>query len=125
MRSYVKAVFAFTVLGSALAAPPSPYSKPFEHLKRQANASTSGLTVDLGYEVYDGYHNSTANINYWNGQAGPCENCKYSRLTFEKHSLRGTPIGRVPMAATAASNIEPKPSDQCERVRSNMSPKSY
>lgn len=54
---------------SVFAAPPSPHSKPFEHayLKRQTNSTSGSLRVDLGYEIYEGFHNSTANINYWKG----------------------------------------------------------
>ncbi|KAK3716386.1 hypothetical protein LTR37_006536 [Vermiconidia calcicola] len=52
----------------AWAAPSSPHSQPLEHLKRQANATeSSDLQVDLGYEIYEGYHNATADINYWKG----------------------------------------------------------
>ena len=68
MRSYIAGLLAFTSLVSA--APPSPHSKPFAHSysKRQANSTSGGsLKVDLGYEVYEGYHNSTFDINWWKG----------------------------------------------------------
>jgi hypothetical protein len=67
MRSYVAILLASASL--ALAAPPSPHSRPFDHIyaKRQANGTSGSLQVDLGYEVYEGYHNSTADINYWKG----------------------------------------------------------
>ena len=67
MRSYITSLLALTSL--ALAAPLEPHSRPFDHAfsKRQANSTSSSLQVDLGYEVYEGYHNSTADINYWKG----------------------------------------------------------
>lgn len=34
---------------------------------RSANASSSGLQVDLGYAVYEGVANSTTNLNSWLG----------------------------------------------------------
>lgn len=48
--------------------PPSAHTKPFEHLKRQANGtSTADLQVDLGYAVYEGVSNESIGINYWKG----------------------------------------------------------
>lgn len=67
MRSYIVALLASANL--ILAAPPSAHSRPFEsaYLKRQTNSTSGNLQVDLGYEVYEGYHNSTFNINWWKG----------------------------------------------------------
>jgi hypothetical protein len=47
-----------------------PQSQPFKHalLARQDSGNNS-LTVDLGYGVYQGYANSSTNINTWRGYA--------------------------------------------------------
>ena len=34
---------------------------------RQASNSSSSLQIDLGYEIYQGYANSTSNLNIWKG----------------------------------------------------------
>ena len=68
MFAFKSGLFALVALRVALAAPPSPHGKPFEHLKRQANSSASSdLEVDLGYEIYQGEHNESSSINYWKG----------------------------------------------------------
>ncbi|KAK5168275.1 uncharacterized protein LTR77_006844 [Saxophila tyrrhenica] len=68
MRTTISSFLALASTQLAWAAPPSAHSKPFEHLKRQANSSSSAnLQVDLGYEVYEGYHNSTSDLNSWKG----------------------------------------------------------
>ena len=68
MVNVYSCLLALACVQSVWCAPPRAHSKPFEHVKRQANStSSSGLQVDLGYEIYEGYHNSTANINYWKG----------------------------------------------------------
>lgn len=67
------AIAAVLLGSSALAAPPSPHSNPFKNIarqataKRQATSNSSSLRVDLGYEIYEGYHNATANIDVWKG----------------------------------------------------------
>lgn len=44
----------------------SPLTKVLE--ARQTNGSTaSSLQVDLGYGIYEGYLNSTTNLNNWRG----------------------------------------------------------
>jgi hypothetical protein len=68
MRSCIAGLLAFASFVTA--APPLPHSKPFAqaYSKRQANGTSGGtLQVDLGYEVYEGFHNSTSDINYWKG----------------------------------------------------------
>ena len=53
-----------------LAAPPSPHSDPFKSIARQANArrqDSNDLQVDLGYEIYQGYHNDTSDLDIWKG----------------------------------------------------------
>ena len=62
------------LLTNTLAAPPSPHSDPFKNLARQAtpkrqssSSSNNSLQVDLGYEIYQGYHNSTSNLDIWKG----------------------------------------------------------
>lgn len=64
---FSSAVFAL-LASSALAAPPQPFSDPFKRIARQAQAqNSSALQVDLGYEVYQGYQNSTSELNIWKG----------------------------------------------------------
>ena len=46
------------------AAPSKPYDVLSAPYKRQSGPS---LTVDLGYETYEGFFNSTTNINNWLG----------------------------------------------------------
>lgn len=68
MFSVLTGLLAFSSLVSA--APPSAHTRPFENVyqKRQANSTSSGnLQIDLGYEIYEGSHNATADINYWKG----------------------------------------------------------
>ena len=59
------ASFAATVIAS-----PFPNGKPFHAVwsKRQSSSS-SPLTVDLGYEVYQGVANATTKLNTFKGYA--------------------------------------------------------
>jgi len=65
--------FKFSGVCVALAATVSaaPFSNgPFDSAfsKRQSpDVSSTNLTVDLGYEVYQGYWNSESGINSWQG----------------------------------------------------------
>jgi hypothetical protein len=45
-------------------------SRPFKHaLLARQDSDTDALTVDLGYGVYQGYFNTSTNINTWKGCA--------------------------------------------------------
>lgn len=63
----------FLTLCSALfaaATPPRYRPKPFSAVKEKRQSSMgsmSGLQVDLGYEIYQGIHNTTTNLNTWKG----------------------------------------------------------
>ena len=35
--------------------------------RQSTGGSSSNLTVDLGYEIYQGYLNSTSGLNIWKG----------------------------------------------------------
>ncbi|KZF20748.1 alpha/beta-hydrolase [Xylona heveae TC161] len=50
-------------------ASPVPRDSPFEDMlsKRQSAPMNSSLMVDLGYEMYNGVHNSTSGLNTWLG----------------------------------------------------------
>jgi hypothetical protein len=62
------AFLALALVQVARTAPPPANSRPFANLKRQANyTGSSNLQVDLGYGVYQGYHNATADLNEWKG----------------------------------------------------------
>lgn len=68
MRFVLSTVGAATLATVALAAPPSPHSDPFKNLARQAKRQNAdSLQVDLGYEIYQGYHNDTSDLNIWKG----------------------------------------------------------
>lgn len=68
MRRTIALLAAFAAIDSVLAAPPIAHSRPFDHVKRQANSSATGdLQVDLGYSIYQGAPNGTSGINYWKG----------------------------------------------------------
>lgn len=45
----------------------SALSTPYALHARQANTTVSGLEVDLGYSVYKGWHNASANLNIFQG----------------------------------------------------------
>lgn len=63
-------LFTAGVLTLAAAASPSSYrSRPYaQHVRRQAAATNNGsLTVDLGYEVYQGWRNETQELDVFYG----------------------------------------------------------
>jgi hypothetical protein len=35
--------------------------------RQSGDSAESPLRIDLGYEIYEGYLNSTSNLNTWNG----------------------------------------------------------
>lgn len=60
----------FTTLRLATLAAGSPAvynAQPYAHHTRQASYNNKSLEVDLGYSVYKGYANSTANLNVFQG----------------------------------------------------------
>lgn len=70
MRLITLSTAAALLTTGSLAAPPSPYNDPFKHIARQAHTKrqdSNDLQVDLGYEVYQGYHNDTSNLDIWKG----------------------------------------------------------
>lgn len=70
MPSFSTLVGALLGAASLAASAAVPLAQPFEHVKtkRQSqNSSSSGLEVDLGYEVYEGYNNATTSLNVWKG----------------------------------------------------------
>lgn len=47
---------------------PSYNSLPFSAFNAgQVTAGSTGLQVDLGYSVYEGYNNATTGLNVWRG----------------------------------------------------------
>lgn len=60
---------SITMLSRALlfASSVSALSTPYALHARQANTTVSGLEVDLGYSVYKGWHNASANLNIFQG----------------------------------------------------------
>ena len=57
-------LFAATLCAHASAVLPT---RPFEAVKRQASSTNDSLLVDLGYAIYQGVANTTANVNSWKG----------------------------------------------------------
>jgi len=56
----------FFLLGCS--ARPSLNPLPFAAFDtRQVTTESSGLQVDLGYAVYEGYNNATTGLNVWRG----------------------------------------------------------
>jgi L-cysteine desulfidase len=66
---------AFLGAVSLAASAAVPIAQPFEHVKAKRESmntsGSSGLVVDLGYEVYGGFSNQTTGINIWRGYARP------------------------------------------------------
>jgi len=49
---------------------PQPNAKPFADalsIISERAVTSLNLTVDLGYGLYNGYHNTSANLNIWRG----------------------------------------------------------
>ena len=61
-----------TLLLAAVSASPKFNSRPFSAVYSKRQASPDPLTVDLGYEVYQGTSNSTNGLNSWLGYAFHC-----------------------------------------------------
>ncbi len=55
--------------GTVLAAPQYNAPKPFASASQKRNLiySPTNLTVDLGYEIYQGVANTTTKLNTWKG----------------------------------------------------------
>ena len=63
MLSLLVLALATVAISSAV-----PRSAPFEHLLQKRQTASGNLTVDLGYESYQGFFNETNGLNQWNGQ---------------------------------------------------------
>ena len=68
MRISLQVVALGVAFVELVAAAPYLNPKPFDALlsKRQST-STSGITVDLGYEIYQGVANASTGLNTWKG----------------------------------------------------------
>lgn len=73
----------FSVIFCAALAAATPYSpSPYSHLTRrtaftnstEASFTESALEVDLGYSIYKGWHNASANLNIFQGFVVPLQN---------------------------------------------------
>lgn len=42
---------------------------PYDDFRDLKNHSSGPLVVDLGYEIYEGYHNQSTGLNIWKGYA--------------------------------------------------------
>ena len=65
MSSFAVLTSLLFVVGSALA---GPFDSALR-ARQATNGQSSGLTVDLGYEIYKGYYNATSKLNIWKGYA--------------------------------------------------------
>lgn len=58
------------LIAGAFARPSAYDAQPFaKHLKARQSYNASGLEVDLGYARYQGYSNTTSNLNIFKGSA--------------------------------------------------------
>jgi hypothetical protein len=57
--------------------------------KWPAAGTVSGLTVDLGYGIYQGYNNVTSGLNIWKGYASsiPSSNSQVHLDSHRQHSI--------------------------------------
>jgi hypothetical protein len=66
MKLSILAVIAASSLTLATPFDPQPFSNALR--KRQSTTTnSSNLQVDLGYSIYEGFHNQTSGINQWSG----------------------------------------------------------
>ncbi|EMC98882.1 hypothetical protein BAUCODRAFT_103438 [Baudoinia panamericana UAMH 10762] len=74
-------LFSFLTLVAAATAAPSAYnSQPYSSVAKRQSSASSSLQVDLGYSVYQGHTNSTANLNVFQGirfAAAPIGNLRF------------------------------------------------
>lgn len=62
--------FLLTTMAAAASPTASPYigsDRVVERNDAVANSTGNSLTVDLGYEVYQGWTNASAHLNIWQG----------------------------------------------------------
>lgn len=77
------------------------WPQPREGRRPHARTAASSLTVDVGYALYQGVHNTSTKLNIWKGWVcQPCPRPPIDRLRNEaltqwQHSIRGSP-GRKP-----------------------------
>jgi len=57
-------LFKAMLFASSVSALATPYAL---HARQATNTTASGLEVDLGYSVYRGWHNASANLNIFQG----------------------------------------------------------
>ncbi|KAL0257625.1 hypothetical protein SLS55_006788 [Diplodia seriata] len=83
----------------------SPVLKnPYDGVSHQWPPEKNGLKVDLGYGIYQGYHNSTSKLDIWQGvryAAAPLD-----ALRFQAPAVPA--VNRQPQNATAAPPICPQ-----------------
>lgn len=74
MRSLSLIFVTCVVAASTVSAVPYRNSRAFEAVKtkRQEQRTSPPLRVDLGYQLYQGFHNTTSGLNIWEGYVSTC-----------------------------------------------------
>lgn len=62
-KKFTFALVALSAFSNANLVPKNPYNS----VCRRWPPVADGLKVDLGYEIYQGYHSSTTDLNIWKG----------------------------------------------------------
>jgi hypothetical protein len=124
MPSFSTLVGAFLGAASLAVGAAVPVAQPFQHFnaKRQTTNVTgsSDLEVDLGYEVYEGYHNQTTGINIWRGYVKNRFHLRSMLIIRVKHSICCTSNWRPTLPSTSSSGREPQSSHPSQCVRTSM-----
>lgn len=69
MNLYIGAVLCFIAIFWSIHLEKRDHTNPYDHFLALKAPSSNPLIVDLGYEVYKGYHNQTSKLNIWKGYA--------------------------------------------------------
>jgi hypothetical protein len=124
MPSLSTIVGAFLGAASLAASAAVPVAQPFQHFnaKRQTTNVTgsSDLEVDLGYEVYEGYHNQTTGINIWRGYVKNESHVRAMLIICVKHSVCCTSTWSSTLPSAASSGREPQSSHPSQCIRISM-----
>lgn len=120
MNLHVGVVLCFVAIFLGVHFQKQDHSHPYEHLLAFKTTSSDHLVVDLGYEIYKGYHNQTSKLNIWKGYPYNSHHSSKS-LTGPKNPLCGTTNRGSQMAKTTNSSRKQEPHFTSYRAYSSMS----
>lgn len=82
-----------------------PFSNFIQARQENGDSSTNSSSpqVDLGYSVYQGYANSTSNINVFQGYRAASIDHHFPLLTIRKYSIRPATYWQLEMASSTAT----------------------